>query len=100
MKRDPRPQVAMEQLAALISPATPSHSPNVPARELKQLPICRRHAIPCLMSSLTSHTTAQLAAPSTGEPLIGTACLELSPALHEQIKEYVGALQVDTTVFR
>jgi len=84
--RDPRPQVAMEQLAALIS-----------QRQHSQIP-----AATTLSRVIhTSYTTAQLAALSTREPLIGTACLELSPVpLHEQIKEFGVMLAVDTTVSR
>lgn len=73
--RDPRPQIAMEQLAAVISQrqtARDTSSRNTLEGRLSQ-----------------SSASSRLLAPPMCESLVGTACLELSPMpLHEQIKEF------------
>lgn len=73
--RDPRPQIAMKQLAALIyqrQTARDTSSRNPLEGRLSQ-----------------SSASSRLLAPPMCEPLVGTACLELSPMpLHEQIKEF------------
>ena len=99
--RDPRPQVAMNQLATLISQRQSkginlhgSLRDELVHAQLPPLPASSKagvEATACMQTAgdNSSSTTAQLAAMSTGEPLIGTACLELSPVpLHEQIKEF------------
>lgn len=73
--RDPRPEVAMEQLAGLVS-----HSK------------ARVEATACVQTSLDTssrNANGQLTATPVSEPVVGTACLELSPEpLHEQIKKF------------
>lgn len=66
--RDPRPQVAMDQLAELVAQVESSE---------RRKPLRRFSA-----------ATGQLASMAY-QPLVGTACLELSlKPLHEQIKEF------------
>lgn len=73
--RDPRPQVAMEQLARLSQ----SQARFEVANRLQSVQGKRSRDTP----------VSQLAVPSIWEPLVGTAYLELSPQpLHQQIKEF------------
>ena len=73
--RDPRPQVAMEQLARLISQRQTGRIIPVAAKTFN-------HA-------WQSSATGSLTAPPTWEPVVGIACLELSPVpLHKQIIEF------------
>lgn len=91
--RDPRPQVALSQLAKLISQrqsvrinlpvavsktlVEPDWAQTIPNNSL----IKKKHC--------PSRFSTELAAPPAAEPLVGTACLELSAApLHEQIRQF------------
>lgn len=90
--RDPRPQVAMNQLAALVSQRQSAGRIHLHGSLRDELVHPQLPPAPACMQTAgdnSSSTTAQLAVMPTGEPLIGTACLELSPVpLHEQIKEF------------
>ena len=91
--RDPRPQLAMEQLAKLISQRQLAGSINLPeAVSSKALVEADRGQIAHNSSSRfkpsLSEFSAGLATPLE-EPLVGTACLELSAEpLHEQIRQF------------
>ena len=76
--RDPRPQVAMEQLAQLCNKALEtSRQPSVSGRSRS-----------LISTSVTKPPAAELL-----KPLVGTACLELSrDPLHEQIKQFGGTI--------
>lgn len=75
--RDQRPQVAMEQLAELLSQL--AGSVEMPSNTNS-----------CQTLNLRSNYGSHLASPSTKrQPVIGTAYLELAPLpLHEQIQEF------------
>lgn len=70
--RDPRPQIAVEQLARLF------------AQSQAQIASQNNYRFTSL-----SAASSQLAAPTRRELMVGTACLELNPTpLHEQIKAF------------
>lgn len=72
--RDPRPQIAMEQLARLVSQSTA----RMAASDLA-----------LWNYGMSPHPPISLVAPQMWEPVVGTACLELSTEpLHEQIKKF------------
>ncbi len=82
--RDPRPQVAMDQLTRLVS---------VSKARIKSSSWVQVASNTSLRNSLnrsfSQSTAANQLAVSLEERLVGTACLELSAlALHEQIKEF------------
>lgn len=92
--RDPRPQVAMEQLARLISQrqtggeisrtVAASHEASDWVQTAAYEPELNTYNRPWQSSA-----TGSLTAPPMWEPVVGTACLELSPVpLHEQIIEF------------
>lgn len=86
--RDPRPQVALSQLAKLISQRQ-SVGINLPVAVSKTLvePDWVQ-TIPNNSLSNKKHCPSKFSAELT-EPLVGTACLELSAApLHEQIRQF------------
>ena len=73
--RDPRPQVAMEQLARLISQRQTGRIIAGAAKTFNR--------------AWQSSAAGSLAAPPIWKPVVGTACLELSPVpLHKQITEF------------
>jgi sirohydrochlorin ferrochelatase len=92
--RDPRPQLAMEQLAKLISQRQLAGSINLPeAVSSRALAEADRRQIAGNSSSRFKHSISKSAAAGLAtppeEPLVGTACLELSAEpLHEQIKQF------------
>jgi sirohydrochlorin cobaltochelatase len=86
--RDPRPQVALERLAGLLQGNRGKRAEEAEGAEGKHLiqnPSCAGSAPkvrPKIQTSLAS-------SPQPPVPLIGTACLELSPTpLHQQIAEF------------
>lgn len=93
--RDPRPQFAMEQLAKLISQRQLAGRINLPESassktliEADRAQIAHNNSSSRFKPSLSKSPAAGLAAPPE-EPLVGTACLELSAEpLHEQIKQF------------
>ena len=76
--RDPRPQVAMEQLAQRLRNKALDTS---------------RHSVSGRSRSLISTSVAEPLAAELLQPLVGTACLELSrEPLHEQIEQFGGTI--------
>ena len=72
--RDPRPQLAMEQLAQLCNKAL----------DTSKQPSVSGHSRSLISTSVTEPLAAERL-----KPLVGTACLELSrEPLHEQIKQF------------
>lgn len=94
--RDPRPQVAMEQLARLISQRqtggriSRTVAASQKARVASDWVQTAYDPVNTLKSRpWQSSATGSLTALPMWEPVIGTACLELSPVpLHEQIIEF------------
>lgn len=85
--RDPRPQVAMAHLAGLVS------QPKARVEATGWVQTLGDNRRNTLNHRSQSSANSRLAAPPVSEPLVGTACLELSPKpLHEQIKEFGGSV--------
>ncbi len=96
--RDPRPQVALSQLAKLISQRQSAGRINLSVTTLFKTLVepdwsQTINGLINIKHCPSKFSAAELAALPVAEPLVGTACLELSAVpLHEQIRQFGNTL--------